>query len=216
MRKKIIILIFVFIFMVTLSCSQNEEKINQNIESMTIKLIELDWKLHNLKISYEDYYNEAVDIFCDEETLNQHIENVLNPLIFEDVTTIDQSTVDKYKKINYKDYDMPSIKISKVYTNDMGKEKYIFIKAIISPFSIQNIYDTGVVFANMNYNVQEERNISIQFVKNDKNKWRIQTYEGNTYLLSLKENLSKEFISEYTTFRNQEVKYTKELKLVNP
>lgn len=215
-KKVCICILFIFIFGNMISCTQNEEKINKGIEEQTISLIELDWKLHNLRITYDDYYNEAKDIFLDDSTLKSHIKDVLHPMILEDINKIDQSTIEKYRKIDYKDYDIPSIKLSKVYTDDITNEKHIFIHAIISPYSIQNIYDTGVVFANTDYSIQQERSIEIIFINNDKNHWRIKSYEGNSYLLSLKENLSTEFISEYTTYMNIPVEYITEMKLINP
>lgn len=216
MKKTFISLILLVICIISLSCIQSQEKMDEDMVNMTMKLLECDWKLHNMKITYENYCNEVENFFIDKDTFNNHIKNVLNPLVMEDITSIDQSTIDKYKKVDYKDYDMASVKISDIYTDDLANAKYIFVSAVISPYSIQNIYDTGVVFTDMNYSSQEERNIQIKFVQTNKKKWLIESYECNSYLLSLKDKLSKEFIDQYTTFFSEPVTYTKETKFINP
>lgn len=215
MNKFILVLILFLIFILFPSCENNEDKVNEKIIETTKQLIELDWKLHNIKITYEEYKDNSFVFFIDEKTYDNHITNVLNPIILESVIDIDCNTVEKYSKLNFKDYDMIDIKISRVYNDPLEEKKYIYINVIIEPFSIQKIYDSGVVYSNTNKTNNEERNIMIEFIKDKKNKWKINNYEGNSYLTKLKENLSTEYITKYKLNDNILVEYIYEFSLIN-
>ncbi|MFZ7119346.1 MAG: hypothetical protein ACOWWH_00150 [Eubacteriaceae bacterium] len=215
MKKFILVLILFLIFILFPSCENNDDKANEKIIETTKQLIELDWKLHNIKITYKEYKDNSLVFFIDEKTYGNHITNVLNPVILENVIDIDCNTVEKYSKLNFKDYDMISIKISRVYNDPLEEKKYIYLNVIIEPFSIQKIYDSGVVYSNTNKINNEERNIMIEFIKDKKNKWKINDYKGNSYLTKLKENLSTEYITKYKLNDNILVEYIYEFNLIN-
>ena len=74
---------------------------------------------------------------------------------------------------------------------------------------------SGVAYTSGGYRLNEERNILIELIETKNNVWKISDFQGNSYLIELKEKLSKEFVKRYTTHENTAVEYIRSFKLLN-
>ena len=214
-KKEIMILTSILsILIITSSCVKSEEKVNEEIIQMTTNLLSCNWQIHNIQMTYEDYKEEVADYFIDKETFKDHIKHDdLNPIILEDVTKNDAALIEKYKTKNIFNYDLLNIQISKVYGEATSSSKYCYIHMIVSPH-IPLQKENGVAYTGTGYTFKEERNIMILWTK-ENNNWKISDFQGNAYLLDLKDKLSKEFISRYTTYNNTPVEYIHTFELIN-
>ncbi len=203
-----------FVLILTTSCLKSEEKISEEMIQMTTDLLSYNWQLHNIKMTYGDYKEEVADYFIDKDAFNAHIKyDDLNPMILEDVTKNDAELVEKYKLKNIMNYDLLEIQISKVYSEAASSSKYCYINMIVSP-RIPQQEKKGIAYTGTGYSLKEERNIMVLWTK-DKNSWKISDFQGNAYLIDLKDKLSEEFISRYTTYNNAPVEYIHTFELIN-
>lgn len=203
-----------FILITTSSCVKSEEKVNEEIIQMTTNLLSYNWQLHNIQMTYEDYKEEVADYFIDKNAFHAHIKhNDLNPIILEDVTKNDGTLIEKYKTKNLFNYDLLSIQVSKVYGEPTSSTKYSYINMIVSPHIPQQ-KENGVAYTGTGYTLKEERNIMIVWTK-ENNDWKISDFQGNAYLIDLKDKLSTEFVKRYTTHNNKAVEYIHTFELIN-
>ena len=84
---------------------------------------------------------------------------------------------------------------------------------IVSPHIPQQ-KENAMAYTATGYTLKEEQNIMILWTK-ENNKWKISDFQGNTYLIDLKDKLSKEFISRYTTYNSEPVEYIHTFELIN-
>lgn len=215
MKKIILTILFIMTLLTTSSCSKSEEIINEEILEMVENLITYNWKLNNIKMTFEDYQKETSHYFEDKNEFNAHIKNSeLSPMILENVRENDSQLVKKYESRKIKNYDLLDVKISKVYGEVSSLKKFVYIHMIVSP-NTTNQTESGVAYTAGGYRLNEERNILIELIETKNNVWRISDFQGNSYLVELKEKLSKEFVKRYTTHDNKIVEYTTSFKLIN-
>ena len=75
-------------------------------------------------------------------------------------------------------------------------------------------FESGIAFTSGGYALNEERNMKIVFSKSKSSSWKISDIKGNSYLCELKDKLSEEYISRYTTHLDKEVEYIMEYQLL--
>ncbi|MPW24911.1 hypothetical protein GC105_03785 [Alkalibaculum sp. M08DMB] len=213
MNKIIIFFIIITSLFLTSSCSKSEEKINEEIVNSVIELISYNFELNNIKITYDDYKQRVFDYFVSEDKFNEHLKyNILNPTILEDVTTNDSARIKEYESLK-KNYDLLDIKISKIYNDSSSTNKYVYIHMILSPTTHKKM-ESGLAYTSQTHALNEERNIKLELIQEKRN-WKISNFEGNSYLVELKDKLSKEFINRYTAHDNIEVEYIEDMEFIN-
>lgn len=215
MKKVMLFLLFMIILLLTLSCSKSTETINDEIIERIQSLITYNWELNNIKMTYDDYQQEVSTYFINKNEFNAHIKNAeLSPMIIENVKGNDSSRVEKYKRQNLKNYDLLDVKISKVYGESSSTKRYVYIHMIVSPSIVKQV-KSNVVYAKGGYTFKEERNLLIELTSEKNNTWKISDIQGNSYLIELKEKLSKEFVNRYTIHNNGPIEYIKTFELKN-
>lgn len=214
MKKFVLFILLIMTLLTTSSCSKSEETINDEMIEMVQRLITNNWELNNIKITYDDYQQAVSTYFINNNEFNAHIKNSeLSPLILENVKENDSARVEKYKSQNMNNYDLLDIKISKVYGEPSSTKKYVYIHLIVSPNTPKQV-KSSTTSTRGGYTFNEERNILIELTEKN-NTWKISNLQGNSYPVELKDKLSKEFISRYTTQNNAPVEYIKTFKLTN-
>lgn len=213
MKKIVLLMLLLMTISTTLSCSKSEDTINDEIIEMVQSLITYNWQLNNIKLTYKDYQQKISNYFINKNEFNAHIKNAeLSPMIIEKVKENDSARVEKYKSKNMKNYDLLDIKISKVYGESSSTKKYVYVHMIVSP-NIAKQVKSSSIYIGGGYTFNEERNILIELTPEKNNTWKISDLQGNSYLVELKDKLSKEFVSRYTTYNNIPIEYIKTFKL---
>lgn len=214
MNKFFVLVLTVITLFTFSSCALSEEKVNEEIMDTVIKLIEYNWKLYNIEITYADYQANVSTFFIDKNTYNNHIKySQLSPLILENVKENDEKKVENYRIKRIHNYDLPKIKVSNIYEEPTTGKKVVYLHMVIAPNTSKE-FESGIAFTSGGYALKEERNMKIVFSKS-KSSWKICDIKGNSYLCELKDKLSEEFINRYTTHLDEEVEYIMEYQLIN-
>lgn len=85
---------------------------------------------------------------------------------------------------------------------------------VISPNNA-NSSNSGIAYTAGGYNLNEERNIRIELSRDKNNTWKISDFQGNSYLVELKEKLSEEYIGRYITHNDKPLEYVHNFRLMN-